>query len=116
MKTIRLTDEQRLLAEKYLPLWQMRANATYRLWPYLYQEMKSELALALIQVCSSHDPNQGVKLATRYHERADGAIRDVLRRQSPRGYQQRVPRGKARPVILRFSPVKFDARFSWRPV
>jgi RNA polymerase sigma factor (sigma-70 family) len=78
-KPVPLTDDQRGLATRYLPLAQALARRTEKSCRAERDEIESVAYLALVEAASAFDPSYRVNFATyaRYH--IQGALRDFKR-------------------------------------
>jgi RNA polymerase sigma factor (sigma-70 family) len=74
-----LTDRQKHLAEKYLPMAKALAKPLKLNWPLECEEFESAALLALGEAAQSFDPDRNVKFATFARFRICGALRDVQR-------------------------------------
>jgi RNA polymerase sigma factor (sigma-70 family) len=74
-----LTDQQKELAAKYLPMAKALAKPLKASWPLEREEFESAALLALVEAAQSFDPTRNVKFATFARYRIWGALRDVQR-------------------------------------
>jgi RNA polymerase sigma factor (sigma-70 family) len=75
----RLTEQQQVLAEKYLPMAKALAKPLKKNWPQEGEEFESAALLALVEAAQSYDESRNVKFATFARYRIWGALRDVQR-------------------------------------
>ena len=74
-----LTEAQKRLALRYIPMAKALAKPLKRSWPMERDELDSAAMLALVQAAKSFDPSRNVKFATFARYRIWGAPRDVQR-------------------------------------
>ncbi len=78
-KRSRLTPDQQVLAQNYLPMARALAKPLKRCWPSEKEEFESAALLALVEAAQSFDSSRNVKFATFARYRIWGALRDVQR-------------------------------------
>jgi RNA polymerase sigma factor (sigma-70 family) len=86
-----LSEAQRELAARYLPMARKVAKAFKTSWPHLRDEFESAACWALVEAAEAFDPGRGVKFATFARCRVWGAMKDVQRKQSLFGRGADVP-------------------------
>ena len=86
---LKLTDEQRALAEKYQQFARHLVAPWKERFPSLADDLTSSALLGLCQAAGSFDPARGVKFGTFAALRINGELRDELRRQAPKGFRTR---------------------------
>lgn len=74
-----LSDEQRGLSVRYLPLARSLARQAAKNWPSSCDEFESAALLALVEAAQAFDPSRGVDFATFARFRIRGALSDVQR-------------------------------------
>jgi RNA polymerase sigma factor (sigma-70 family) len=74
-----LTDEQRGLASRYLPMAESLAKAYRSQQRIEREELRSTAYMALVQAARTFDPARNVSFATFARHRIRGALRDYLR-------------------------------------
>jgi RNA polymerase sigma factor (sigma-70 family) len=74
-----LTDEQRALATRYLPMASAIAKRMDGLLPGENDELESTAYLALVEAAQTFDPSVSVHFATYARHRIHGALRDLRR-------------------------------------
>jgi RNA polymerase sigma factor (sigma-70 family) len=74
-----LTDEQRALATRYLPMASALAKRMDALLPGENDELESTAYLALVEAAQTFDPSVSVNFATYARYRICGALRDLRR-------------------------------------
>jgi len=74
-----LTDEQRSLAIRYLPMAQALARRAIRPVPSEDEELQSAAYMALVEAALTFDPARKVNFATYARHRIRGALRDYRR-------------------------------------
>lgn len=74
-----LTDEQRGLASRYLPMAESLAKACRTQQRIEREELRSAAYMALVQAARNFDPGRKVNFATFARHRIRGALRDYLR-------------------------------------
>jgi RNA polymerase sigma factor (sigma-70 family) len=74
-----LTDDQRALAVRFMPMAQALARRAIRLGPPEDEELQSAAYMALVEAASTFDPSRKVKFATYVRHRIRGALRDYRR-------------------------------------
>ncbi len=74
-----LSDEQRGLASRYMPLAEALANAQKLQQRIEREELKSTAYMALVEAAKTFDPGRKVNFATFARHRIRGALRDYLR-------------------------------------
>jgi RNA polymerase sigma factor (sigma-70 family) len=86
-----LDDQQKALAEKFMPLAQKLARPLQLDWPSANDEFESAAMFALIEAAQTYNEGRGVKFGTFARHRILGALRDVQRDQVPRGWRTADP-------------------------
>jgi RNA polymerase sigma factor (sigma-70 family) len=79
-----LTDEQRGLATRYLPLARSLARRVERSWAAEREELEAVAYLALVEAAGAFDPRWQVSFATYARLRIRGALSDFRRRERRR--------------------------------
>jgi len=74
-----LSEQQRQLAEQYVPLARSMARRLDPYWPMEKDELYSTAMLALVEAAQSFDPTRKVSFATFARHRIRGALRDFQR-------------------------------------
>jgi RNA polymerase sigma factor (sigma-70 family) len=74
-----MTEEQKGLAVKYIPMAKALAKPLKRAWPMERDEFESAAMLALVEAAQSFEPSRNVKFPTFARYRIWGALRDVQR-------------------------------------
>jgi RNA polymerase sigma factor (sigma-70 family) len=87
-----LTDEQRDLAERYLPLARALAKPLKETWPIARDEFESAACMALVEAAEAYEAGRGVRFATFARHRIRGALRDVQRKMVILGWRKDVNR------------------------
>jgi RNA polymerase sigma factor (sigma-70 family) len=74
-----LTEDQRGLAARYLPLARALAQRVKAPWPAEEEELQSIAYMALVEAAQRFDPSRNVNFATYARHRIRGALRDCQR-------------------------------------
>lgn len=82
-----LTEDQRDLAERYMPLARSLSKPYKKAWPTARDEFESAACFALVEAAESFEPGRGVRFATFARHRIRGALRDVQRRMVALGWR-----------------------------
>jgi RNA polymerase sigma factor (sigma-70 family) len=82
-----LTEAQRDLAERYLPLARSLAKPLKRAWPEACDEFESAACLALVEAAEAYESGRGVRFATFARHRIRGALRDAQRKMIVLGWR-----------------------------
>jgi RNA polymerase sigma factor (sigma-70 family) len=82
-----LTDEQRALAARYLPMARAIAKRMDGLLPRQSDELESTAYLALVEAAQTFDPSISVNFATYARYRICGALRDLRRLMASAGWR-----------------------------
>jgi RNA polymerase sigma factor (sigma-70 family) len=82
-----LTDEQRALATRYLPMASALAKRMDALLPGESDELESTAYLALVEAAQTFDPSVSVNFATYARYRICGALRDFRRLMVSAGWR-----------------------------
>jgi RNA polymerase sigma factor (sigma-70 family) len=98
-REVRLTDDQRDLAERYLALARSIAKPLKEIFHLWRHEFESAACMALVEAARTFDPSRGLKFATFARFRIRGALADV-------GRAMRLPEGldEDRPGIVALTP------------
>jgi RNA polymerase sigma factor (sigma-70 family) len=83
-----LTEEQRQLATKFLPLARSLAKPLKLLYEPWRHEFESAACLALVEAARSFDPARNIKFATFARFRIRGALTDVGRKMTLDGWEE----------------------------
>ncbi len=82
-----LTDEQRVLAEEYLPLARKLAKPLKLMFQHWKDEFESAACLALVEAARAYDPKRKIRFATFARFRIRGALVDVGRVMGLAGWE-----------------------------
>jgi RNA polymerase sigma factor (sigma-70 family) len=82
-----LTEEQRLLAARYLPLARALARPLKDIFTQWKDEFESAACLALVEAARSYDPSRNIQFATFARFRIRGALVDVGRGMGLSGWE-----------------------------
>jgi RNA polymerase sigma factor (sigma-70 family) len=74
-----MTDEQRALAVRYIPMARTMARQALRLGTSEGEELRSAAYMALVEAALTFDPSRKVNFATYARHRIRGALRDYRR-------------------------------------
>jgi len=74
-----LTDDQRGLASRYMPMARQLAQRWYSNWPAEHDELQSTAYMALVEAARTFDPSRKVGFGTYARHRIRGALRDFER-------------------------------------
>ncbi len=97
-----LTDAQRKLAERYLPLARAVAKPFKQRYPQESDEFESSACMALVEAAQAFDPVKNVAFGTFALYRITGELRQVQRRLAPRGWENDIENAPLR-ISLRES-------------
>ena len=86
-RRMRLNNDQRDLAERYLPLARALAKPLKAAWPGAWDEFESAACMALVEAAGAYEPERGVKFGTFARHRIRGALRDVQRKMVALGWR-----------------------------
>lgn len=81
-----LTDEQRDLAERFLPLARKLAHPFKARFPRMEDEFDSAACLALVEAARLYDPSRNLRFVTFAWQRIRGRLLDAQREMGPRGW------------------------------
>jgi len=90
-----LNDDQRDLAERYLPLARALSRPFKAIWPVARDEFESAACMALVEAAEAYEPGRGVRFATFARHRIRGALRDVQRKMVVLGWRKDVKHAPA---------------------
>jgi RNA polymerase sigma factor (sigma-70 family) len=76
---IPLTEGQRALALRYLPMARQLAERSCRIWPTEHDELRSAAYRSLVEAARSFNPSRNVGFGTYARHRIRGALRDLQR-------------------------------------
>lgn len=82
-----LTEKQRKLAARYLPMAKALAMPLKLSWLAMWDEFESAACMALVEAAEAFDPSRRVKFSTFARYRILGALRDVKRKHVLLGYR-----------------------------
>lgn len=74
-----LTEPQRELAERYVPLARSLAKRFAKSCPWAYDDFRASASLALVEAAQAFDPVRGIDFATYARHRLHGALVDAQR-------------------------------------
>ena len=97
-----LTEPQRELAERYVPLARSLARRFAKDCPWAYDDFRASASLALVEAAQAFDPVRGIDFATYARHRLHGALVDAQRELFSDGW-----RG-AKEFRPRFCPLDAD--------
>ncbi|WP_435009341.1 sigma-70 family RNA polymerase sigma factor [Tundrisphaera lichenicola] len=82
-----LTEEQRALAEQFLPLARKLAKPLKAMFQHWKDEFESAACMALVEAARSYDPSRNIRFATFARFRIRGALVDVGRAMGLSGWE-----------------------------
>jgi RNA polymerase sigma factor (sigma-70 family) len=82
-----LTEAQRSLAERYLPLARALAKPFKLTYPHESDEFESSACMALVEAAQAFDPAKKIKFGTFALYRITGELRQTQRRLVPHGWE-----------------------------
>lgn len=91
----RLTESQRALATKHLPLARSISKPIKGTFPWIADEIEGTVLQALVESAAKYDSDRPVTFRAYARHRMIGALRDLLRRELPLGLRNR--RDESRP-------------------
>ncbi|WP_165064980.1 sigma-70 family RNA polymerase sigma factor [Paludisphaera rhizosphaerae] len=97
-----LSQSQRDLAERYVPLARSQAKKFAKSCPWAYDDFRASASLALVEAAQTFDPDRGIDFATYARHRIHGALVDAQRELFSDGW-----RG-AKELRPRFRPLDSD--------
>ncbi len=100
-----LTEAQRDLAARHVPLARTLSRPLKEMWPTEKEDFESASCFALVEAAQSFDPSRNVRFATFARFRIVGALMDVQRRIAREGYSKELPNV---PRVFRYIPGEYE--------